>query len=404
VSVQLQQADPNTMVTVTVARDPNAIADKVAALVDAANAALATIASNSTYNTETKQAGLLLADGNARRLSDQVNDAISSLVSGGSLTSAGGVGISLVKDGTVSFDRSKFLAAYAADPAAVARLFQEGGTATDSHVSYLSGSDNTRAGTYAVNVTQVAAQGAMTGAALSGAGLVADETLEVRVGGATGVTATYAAHAGDSLQSVADGLNAAFAQQSLAMSAQVVGGQLVLRTSAYGSQAAFEVRSSALGAAGEQTGLVAATGVWERHAGTDVAGTINGVTATGNGQALIAPPLDPTLGGLALTITATAPGSLGTFTYIPGIAARLDAVASDAIDFGTGSITTAISGRQTQISGIDAQISNWDVRLAAKEATMRAQFAAMETALGKLKDQSSWLAGQLASLPTSSSQ
>jgi flagellar hook-associated protein 2 len=34
---------------------------------------------------------------------------------------------------------------------------------------------------------------------------------------------------------------------------------------------------------------------------------------------------------------------------------------------------------------------------------MRRQFAAMETALGKLRDQSNWLAGQLASLPTSSS-
>jgi flagellar hook-associated protein 2 len=405
VSVQLNQADPAATVTVTVARDGKAIADKVAALVDAANGALSAIAANSGYDAQTRKAGLLLADGNARRLTDQVNSAISSLVGvGGSLTSAGAVGISLVKDGTISFDRAKFVAAYNADPAAVARLFQEGGSATDSHVAYLSGSDNTRAGTYDVNVTQVAAQAVVTGTALSGAGLVAAETIDVRVGGATGVTATYAAHAGESLQSVADGLNAAFAQQSLAMSAQVVSGQLVLRSSAYGSQAAFEVRSSALGAAGEQTGLVAGTGVWERHAGTDVAGTINGVTATGNGQALIAPALDPTLGGLALTITATAPGALGTFTYTPGVAARLDAVASDAIDFGTGSITTAISGRQSRMSQIDGQISNWDVRLAAREATMRAQFAAMETALGKLKDQSNWLAGQLASLPTSSSK
>jgi flagellar hook-associated protein 2 len=233
--------------------------------------------------------------------------------------------------------------------------------------------------------------------------VVAAETIEVRVGGAGGVTATYAAHAGESLDSVADGLNAAFGQQSLALSAQVIGGQLVLRSSAYGSLAAFEVRSSALGAAGEQTGLVAATGTWESHAGVDVAGTINGVTATGNGQALMGPPTDPTLGGLALTITATTTGSLGTFSYIPGIAARLDSAASDAIDFGTGSITTAISGRQQKISDIDTQISNWDVRLAAREATMRSQFAAMETMLGKLKDQSSWLAGQLASLPTSSS-
>jgi flagellar hook-associated protein 2 len=375
----------------------------VSALVDAANAAQSTIASNSTYDPETRKAGLLLADGNARRLADSVYSAISSLVPGSSLGSAGGVGISLGKDGTVAFDRNKFLAAYAADPAAVARLFQEGGTATDSHVAFLSGSDNTRAGTYAVNITQAAAQAERVGTGLSGAGLLAGETIEVRIGGGSGVTATYAAEAGETLDSVADGLNAAFAAQSMAMSAQVVGGQLVLRSSAYGSLASFEVRSSALGAAGEQTGLVAATGVWESHAGVDVAGSINGVTATGQGQALIAPALDSTLGGLALTITATVAGDLGTFTYIPGVAARLDAAASDAIDFGTGSITTAISGRQSRISQIDNQISNWDVRLAAREATMRRQFAAMETMLGKLRDQSNWLAGQLASLPTSSS-
>ena len=402
VSVQLLEADPLKTVTVTVAADANAIAGKVSALVDAANAALSAIASNSTYDPETRKAGLLLADGNARRLADSVYSAVSSLVPGSSIGSAGGVGISLAKDGTVAFDRNKFLAAYAADPAAVALLFREGGTATDSHVTYLSGSDNTRAGTYAVNITQAAAQAAMTGTALSGAGLVGAETIDVRVGGATGTTVSYAAGAGETLGSVADGLNAAFASQALALSASVESGQLVLRSSAYGSLASFDVRSSALGAAGEQTGLVAATGVWESHAGTDVAGTINGVTATGQGQALIAPPLDPTLGGLALTITATTPGDLGTFTYIPGVAARLDAAASDAIDFGTGSITTAISGRQSRISQLDSQISNWDVRLAAREATMRRQFAAMETALGNLRNQSNWLAGQLAGLPTSS--
>jgi flagellar hook-associated protein 2 len=313
------------------------------------------------------------------------------------------VGISLVKDGTIAFDKNKFLAAYNADPAGVARLFQEGGTATDSHVTYLAASDNTRAGTYAVDITQAALQASKVGTTLSGAGLVADETIDVRVGGAGGVTASYAAHAGDTLDTVVAGLSAAFASQGLALSASVESGRLVVRSSAYGSLASFEVRSSALGAAGEQTGLVAATGVWESHSGTDVAGTINGVTATGQGQALIAPALDPTLGGLALTITATAPGPLGTFTYIPGIAARLDAAASDAIDFGTGSITTAISGRQTRIGQLNDQISNWDVRLAAREATLRAQFTTMETMLGKLRDQSNWLAGQLASLPTSSS-
>jgi flagellar hook-associated protein 2 len=387
VTVQLQAADPAATVTLTVAQDGNALADKVAALVDAANGALSTIKTNSTYDPETRKAGILLADGKARHLADRVYTAISSLV----------------RDGTIAFDRAKFLAAYAANPAAVADLFQEGGTATDSRVSYLAGSDNTQAGTYAVNITTPASQASATGTALSGAGILAAETIEVRVGGASGTTATYAASAGESLESVADGLNAAFAQQALALSAQVVSGQLVLRSSAYGSSAKFEVRSSALGVAGEQTGLVGSSGVWEQHAGVDVAGTINGVTATGNGQALIAPATDSTLGGLALTITATTAGALGTFTYVPGIAARLDAAASDAIDFGTGSITTAISGRQQRITDIDSRIADWDVRLAAREATMRRQFAAMETALGNLRNQSNWLAGQLASLPTSSS-
>ncbi|HET9772849.1 MAG TPA: flagellar filament capping protein FliD, partial [Acidimicrobiia bacterium] len=388
VSVQLNSADPATTVTVTVAQDGNALADKVAALVDAANGALSTIATNSTYDPETRKAGVLLADGNARRLADQVLNAISSAVGSSSLGSAGAVGISLVKDGTVSFDKAKFLAAYAADPAAVAALFQEGGTATDSHVTYLAASDKTRAGTYAVDITTPAAQALATGTALSGAGLLAAETIEVRVGGVTGTTATYAASAGESLESVADGLNAVFAQQSLGLSASVQSGRLVLRSSAYGSLARFEVRSSALGAAGEQTGLVAASGTWEPHTGTDVAGTINGVTATGNGQALIAPATDATLGGLALTITATMAGALGTFTYVPGVAARLDAAASDAINFGTGAITTAISGRQQRITEIDGRIADWDVRLAARERTMRRQFAAMETALGNLRNQS----------------
>lgn len=402
VSVSLLAADPNTTVTVSVAQDAGALADKVAGLVDAANQAVSYINSNSTYDPQTNKAGVLLADGTARSLADQVYSAVSSLVSTSSLGSAGAVGISLVKDGTISFDRNKFLAAYAANPDGVAGLFRQGGTATDTHVGFVAASAKTVPGTYSVNVTQVASQAQAAGTALSGAGLAAAETIDVRVGGATGTVASYAAHAGETLDSVAAGLNAAFAQQSLALSAQVVNGALVIRSSQYGSAQKFDIRSSAVGA-GDQTGLVSAAGTWQPHAGTDVAGYINGVFSSGNGQTLQSPATDPTLGGLALTVTATTTGPLGTFNYNPGIAARLDSVASNAVDFGSGAITTAISGRQSSITDLDAQISDWDTRLAAKEAMLRQQFADLETALGKLKDQSSWLAGQLSGLPAASS-
>ncbi len=86
-----------------------------------------------------------------------------------------------------------------------------------------------------------------------------------------------------------------------------------------------------------------------------------------------------------------------------GLAGKLDAVAVGATDFSTGSLTTAVQSHNTQVSSLNTQISDWDTRLAAKQTALQRQFANLETALGKMKDQSNWLASQLSSLPTSSS-
>ena len=61
-------------------------------------------------------------------------------------------------------------------------------------------------------------------------------------------------------------------------------------------------------------------------------------------------------------------------------------------------ITSAVTGRKNSIDALTAQISNWDVRLAAKQTALTKQYAGLETALGKLKSQSTWLSGQIASL------
>jgi flagellar hook-associated protein 2 len=60
-------------------------------------------------------------------------------------------------------------------------------------------------------------------------------------------------------------------------------------------------------------------------------------------------------------------------------------------------ITSAITNRNNSIDSLNSQISDWDVRLDAKKAALTKQYADLETALGKLKDQSSWLSGQLSS-------
>ncbi|MDX6301860.1 MAG: flagellar hook-associated protein 2 [Nocardioidaceae bacterium] len=87
----------------------------------------------------------------------------------------------------------------------------------------------------------------------------------------------------------------------------------------------------------------------------------------------------------------------------PGFAARLSAVGTAASDSTRGVLTTDIQGRQSSVTTWQNSIADWDVKLSAKEEALNKQYADLEVALGKLKDQSTWLSGQLASLSGSSS-
>jgi len=50
------------------------------------------------------------------------------------------------------------------------------------------------------------------------------------------------------------------------------------------------------------------------------------------------------------------------------------------------------------ISSLNDQVSEWDVRLELRRTALQKQFSGLEVALGKMQQQSSWLAGQLAGL------
>ena len=73
------------------------------------------------------------------------------------------------------------------------------------------------------------------------------------------------------------------------------------------------------------------------------------------------------------------------------------AIDNDAL---TGTVHFAEDGAKSTSTDLQNQIDDYNVRLAATEARYRLQFTNLETALGQLKDQSTWLSGQLASLPT----
>jgi flagellar hook-associated protein 2 len=63
-----------------------------------------------------------------------------------------------------------------------------------------------------------------------------------------------------------------------------------------------------------------------------------------------------------------------------------------------GILQTLIERRTSVIEDLNDRVSAWDVRLASRKSALERQFSSLEVALGKMQQQSSWLAGQLAGL------
>jgi flagellar capping protein FliD len=87
---------------------------------------------------------------------------------------------------------------------------------------------------------------------------------------------------------------------------------------------------------------------------------------------------------------------------VAGIADRLLQVAKAASDSATGALVKLAEGQDSMGKDIQDRIEAWDLRLAKRKDMLTRQFSAMETALSGLRNQSTWLAGQINSLPTSS--
>jgi flagellar hook-associated protein 2 len=83
----------------------------------------------------------------------------------------------------------------------------------------------------------------------------------------------------------------------------------------------------------------------------------------------------------------------------PGVAQRLLTVAKQATNTTSGTLTLLARSQDTLVTDLQGRIDDWDRRLELRRATLTRQFTAMETALGTLQNQSSWLSSQLASLP-----
>lgn len=81
-----------------------------------------------------------------------------------------------------------------------------------------------------------------------------------------------------------------------------------------------------------------------------------------------------------------------------GFATLVQTEVDDATAAGTGRLAGVITGSQSRLRDLDSSIQSWDGRLASREKQIRGRFDALETALGRLRNQSSWLSGQIGKL------
>lgn len=91
----------------------------------------------------------------------------------------------------------------------------------------------------------------------------------------------------------------------------------------------------------------------------------------------------------------------GVTPAVPGVAQRLLDVVEEAGDSVTGSLVVRAKTQDTAATALQDRIDEWDRRLELRRAALTKQFTAMETALGSLQNQSSWLSSQLGSLSSS---
>jgi flagellar hook-associated protein 2 len=376
-------------ITVTAGRSPDAVVKMLQGLVTDFNNVVSTTKDLGKIDpADSSKNGILAGDATllsvTSRLSGLIGQAVSGL--GGPLSYANGAGLSIQRDGTLSLDETKLRAALASDWNGVTRLFSRSGAPTDNRVQFVNGTGTTAVGSYGVQITRAATQATVTGGAYVPP--VADTALTIL---SSGKSANVTIAAGATLDQAVAALNDALDAQGLtSLRASNASGALKLAETRYGPAANFTVTGgAAFGIDGSQTAF-------------DVAGTINGKAATGNGRLLTSTDGDSS--GLQLVVTAsagevaTAGGTLGlgTVAVTQGWAGAMSSFLN-AVQGSTGLVGLAKSRLDADIADATTRIADLNTRMDAKEQALRAQFTAMEQAVANMKQWS----GQLGLTTTS---
>ncbi len=398
----LKDVTGSAPVTVNVTEDTEALKEIITGFVDGFNGFVQTTNALTAFNAATGTAGPLNGDFSVRSIVGQLRQVLVNAVEGfdGPFSNLSELGLSTQTDGTLAIDDARMDAVLAQNYDDIVGIFAEVGLPSNSAIEYVTATEDTLVGSYAVEITQAATRGQLVGAT-AGFPLTIDadnDNFSIKIDGITSgnVSLTQGSYAsGDllaaELQARING-DSAIAQAGARVDVVYNGDHFEFTSREYGGSSTVELIAVDTNSAA-QLGLSVGAGV----NGLNVAGTIDGVAALGSGKTLTA-TLGSDANGLQIRVNGSAIGSYGEVAFSRGIAYQLDKLSTGFLDV-EGILDTRTDTLQDRSEEIDEQRERLDRRMEGLEARYRAQFTALDTLLSQLQTTSEFLTQQLASLP-----
>ncbi len=397
-------------VTVTIQKDNSTALAAMQGFVSGYNSLVRTLTSLSGYDAAKKVGGPLLGDFTVRAITTQANTILRSAVGGliGDVTSLTSLGIKTNTDGSFTLDSTKFTDLLNSAPQKLPQVFSAVGTPTDNKISFKTASDDTVVGSYAVNVSHLATAGSFAGNGVlpnftPGNYLTLDANNSTFTLNVDGVSSGSLSLTQGEYQS-----GAALAQEIQSRingATPLVNAGIGVTVSYDAGNQNFKILSNSVGstsnvdvtAVGTNVASALGLSVQTGTLGTNVAGTIAGVAATGAGAVLTA--ADSTdAKGLQLSVDGTTTGDRGTVNFTRGVTNKLNLLFNKVLD-DSGGLANRLTNFTTQIKTINDAHDRKELRWTAVKNRYLAQFNAMDTLVAKLNSTGTFLQQQLASLP-----
>jgi flagellar hook-associated protein 2 len=374
VTLNLIQADADKTTVLSIGNDTSNLKENVQDFVDKYNDLKDFLNKHFEYNSAEGKSGVLSGESTARKVQSDILLAVSSRVEGldsdAKYTGLYSIGVELTNDGSLELDESKFNGAVEDDLEAVKRIFKNVGSSDNSDIQYIAKDNNTAAGRYEVIITNVAEEASVEGQNDIGTLAVA-ETLTVNY---NDTDYDFSLTSGMDIDAVISAINTEVEEENLGFYATDNGDRLVFSSELSGSSQTLNVSS---------TGSGAGFGTARSNTGQDVAGTIGGNTATGEGSVLTGSTGDSK--GLMVYVSASTTGNKGDVYVTFGVGEKLREIAEELSFPQTGLIAKNIESFDDRLETISDQIKDINRQLAKEQEILIDQFTRANQALVELQ-------------------